>query len=477
MGVNLALCFHLDDATQAEEFLKKNLEALNQIEYHLSSNNCCLLAQAEKVACFYLASNIRFSKEFSLYFTNCANEIFDEIRYFDYAISNVNNVVLLPEWSEIRFWALDYLGPVIQIPSNYAHATNEFDRNDINELILSQILRVRLIKLISGTLIGEIPKSFATRPSSSLQQIFDASGIEYKHTEIENVLSLRFASLAPQKISIVIPTAGKLNLDKSFVQECVESIVNQDLKDIQVELIVVYDTKNNIDFLDSVQALATAFIEVKFIPYPHDFNFSEKCNIGADASSGDVLIFLNDDVQLKSENALLEISGAAMFDTVGAVGAKLKFSDGSIQHAGIVLVDKSFGHAYYSQKDVPGLAGDLLVSYEVLGVTGACLAIRRPLFYSLGKWNLELPSSYNDVEISLRIRNSGFSNLILSHLEIEHFGSATRKSVTTSIDRRITENAMLGLEVEPYLRHAVKKLKISLISKISRKLSILLNRN
>lgn len=453
--MNLIFCFHLDPSFSPRDFLIKNLSLLGEIDFHLNSEDCCRSNKAHTAACFYISEEILLSKKFLAYLQNYPEKICDEIKYFDYGIENSENIIKLPAWSPIRFWAVDYLGPVIEVPSRYMHSIFDADREYINSIILKDNLKVIQLKILSGTVNHGLPMSQSNRPIPQLLDIFDSKKITAAPASSENTLILNFSETAPSKISIVIPTAGKFNGNKTFVQECVESIASQTLDQSKIELIIVYDTKNNLDFLESIKNLSTPSIEIFFIPFSHPFNFSEKCNLGADVSTGEVIIFLNDDVVLKSENAVLELSGAAMLDNIGAVGSKLKFSNGVIQHGGILISNDSFGHAYFGKQDVPGIAGDLLVSHEVLGVTGACLALRRNLFHLVGMWNLELASSYNDVELCLKIRNEGFSNLILNNLDIEHFGSATRKSVTTNSDRVITNRVLVELEYEPYMRQVV----------------------
>ena len=102
---------------------------------------------------------------------------------------------------------------------------------------------------------------------------------------------------------------------------------------------------------------------------------------------------------------------------VGAVGAKLLYGDGRIQHAGVVLgvgqhaagpgVAGHFGH--YAAPGDPGYLGQFVLTRELSAVTGACLAFRREVFEAVGGLNeTALPIAFNDVDFCLRIRAQGF---------------------------------------------------------------------
>ena len=164
----------------------------------------------------------------------------------------------------------------------------------------------------------------------------------------------------------------------------------------------------------------------KLIEFKEPFNFSRKCNIGADQASGEVIVFLNDDVDLISSDAIAKLSSYAQLDDSGAVGSQLLFSDGSIQHAGITLHDSKPRNAYLDQFPRATDFGDLEVPHEVSGVTGACLAIKREILNQAGGWNEEFPNSYNDVDLCLRLNNMGFQSVVLNDLKIVHKESSTR---------------------------------------------------
>ena len=145
-------------------------------------------------------------------------------------------------------------------------------------------------------------------------------------------------------------------------------------------------------------------------------------------ATGDVLVFLNDDVELISKDALAVFASSAKRKNVGAVGSILKFSDGSIQHGGITLQDIKPRNSYLDQFPHSTFTGDLEVSHEVSAVTGAYLAVSKSNFDMCGGWNEELHNSYNDVDLCLRLNKLGLQTIVRNDLEILHHESVSRDS-------------------------------------------------
>ena len=127
-----------------------------------------------------------------------------------------------------------------------------------------------------------------------------------------------------------------------------------------------------------------------------------------------------------TKNAIAKLSNLALQSDVGAVGAKLYFSNGSIQHGGIVVIGDNVGHAYFKENSPEAPYGDLKVIHEVSGVTGACLAQRKSVWQELGGWDENFENSYNDVEYCFRLRDAGYSILQHNQVELFHFESLTR---------------------------------------------------
>jgi GT2 family glycosyltransferase len=144
------------------------------------------------------------------------------------------------------------------------------------------------------------------------------------------------------------------------------------------------------------------------IPYTGPFNFSRMNNLGAEAARGDHLVFLNDDVQALRPDWLEYLVAQIQRPEIGAAGAKLVYRSGAIQHAGIATgITDGAGHpgrGSFRTDEYPWL--DL--TRNVSAVTGACLGIRKSVFNELSGFDEAFPVNYNDVDLCLRARQSGY---------------------------------------------------------------------
>src|SRR5262249_50051322 len=164
--------------------------------------------------------------------------------------------------------------------------------------------------------------------------------------------SVRYAVESKKLVSILIPTRDKLAL----LQKCLTSIqFKTDYPNFEV---IVLDN-------DSIEPATVEFLSdtntsFRVIRCPGAFNFSSMNNIGVRESLGDYLVFLNNDIEVIAPDWITAMVEHAQRPEVGAVGARLLFSDRTIQHAGVVLgIGGITGHAFRFQKahrSPPGLA-------------------------------------------------------------------------------------------------------------------------
>ncbi len=164
------------------------------------------------------------------------------------------------------------------------------------------------------------------------------------------------------------------------------------------------------------------------IRWEKEFNYSAVNNYAANFANGEMLLFLNNDTEVISENWLEEMLMFAQRNDVGAVGAKLYYPDDTVQHAGVVLgMGRSAGHSQNgAPRDYIGYMGTLKYSRNVTAVTGACLMIRRTLFKELHGFNEEFVVALNDVDLCLRLRKAGYLNVFTPYAELYHYESKSR---------------------------------------------------
>lgn len=164
---------------------------------------------------------------------------------------------------------------------------------------------------------------------------------------------------------------------------------------------------------------------VKILRMDEPFNFSRLNNLGAKEARGEFLLLLNNDVEALEPQWLAALLEQAQRPGAGAVGAKLLYPDGRIQHAGVAMgVDDIAGHVYRLQ---PADAPETQVVRECSAVTAACLLTPRALFEELGGFNeSDLPVAYNDVDYCLRLREKGLHVYYTPHAVLTHHESVSR---------------------------------------------------
>jgi len=242
-------------------------------------------------------------------------------------------------------------------------------------------------------------------------------------------------------VSIIIPNRD----NASLLRNCLSSIMERTTYD-NYEIIIVENnstdiaTKNLYKELERYNNIHIVVWEKK------EFNFSEICNFGFSHANGKQLIFLNNDIEIITPNWIEEMLMYCQRDDVGAVGAKLYFSNRSIQHAGIVLgIEGTAGHILYGAPfGTVGYMGKLQIVQNISAVTGACMMVKRKVFEDVGLFSLEFPNSFNDVDLCIRIKKAGYLIVWTPYSEAYHFESRSRGyNVTRERKRKLAAEMAL----------------------------------
>jgi GT2 family glycosyltransferase len=166
----------------------------------------------------------------------------------------------------------------------------------------------------------------------------------------------------------------------------------------------------------------------RLIDYPGPFNWAAINNAAVATCDSDMVLFMNNDIEATSGGWLDALVEQGQLPEVGAVGARLIYPDGSIQHAGVVLGMQGIATHIFSgmPKGRTGYLGwDRLVrAYSA--VTGACMLVRRGVFEELGGFDEAYPVAFNDVDFCLRLGNAGYRLVYTPHAELTHYESISR---------------------------------------------------
>lgn len=235
------------------------------------------------------------------------------------------------------------------------------------------------------------------------------------------------------RVSIIIPTRDCADV----LSLCLVGLLNRtDYPDLEV---IIIDNGSVEDATAALFKEAKKDERVRIFPYDREFNYSAICNFGATHATGNLLLMMNNDVEVTDDNGgwLKEMVSQVSRPGVGAVGAKLLYPNGKVQHAGVILGLGGPGgvaghsHKYYNGADA-GYFNRLRVPQELSGCTAACLIIRRDVFDKLeGFDEKNLPVSFNDVDLCLRIREAGWAIVYTPYATLIHHESYSRGAENT----------------------------------------------
>lgn len=227
-------------------------------------------------------------------------------------------------------------------------------------------------------------------------------------------------------ISLIIPSAGKTVTTASgtqcLLEQCLRSIDDRSTyRNLEIVIVDGYDIPNSL--LDHL----TETYDFQLVRSREPFNFSQRINLGVAQSTGLTLLLLNDDVEVLTPDWLEIMLELAQQAEIGAVGAKLRYPDRTLQHVGVLLLAGSPVHAFHgAASDHPGYFGSNCLNRNYLAVTAACLMIRRAVYEQVGGLDAAFPLNYNDVDFCLKVHQAGYRNVVAPAAELIHHESVSR---------------------------------------------------
>jgi GT2 family glycosyltransferase len=223
-----------------------------------------------------------------------------------------------------------------------------------------------------------------------------------------------------QKITIIIPTRDRLEL----LKRCIDSIeAGTDYPNYEI---VIADN----DSREPATLDYYAGMRHRVVQYPGPFNYSAINNYAVRQTDGPWILFLNNDIEVIRPDWLANMAEHIQRPEVGAVGAKLLYPHGTIQHAGVILAERG-GPATHVHVHAPGDSWENGGQIQWIGnysaVTAGCMLTRRDLFEKVGGFDeQELPVAFNDVDYCLKLRAAGYWIVYTPFAELYHYESASR---------------------------------------------------
>lgn len=222
-------------------------------------------------------------------------------------------------------------------------------------------------------------------------------------------------------LSVIIPTRNRVDL----LRVCLDGVAAADYPD--VEVIIVDNDSDDPETLAYLAALSPDRHRV--LRHAGAFNYSAINNRAVAQSQGRLICLLNNDIEMTAPHWLATLATQALRPEVGAVGARLLYPDGRIQHAGVVIgVGNAAGHAHrFVRPDEEGYFYRHSLPQFTTAVTAACLVVERDKFVAVGGLNEhDFAVAFNDVDLCLRLNRQGWQSLYEPRATLIHHESVSR---------------------------------------------------
>ena len=230
-------------------------------------------------------------------------------------------------------------------------------------------------------------------------------------------------------ISIIVPTRNQHALLRVLIDGLNATAAQSNFA---IELLIV---NNNSDETESIEYLtqlhktsSSKGLAISVLNYAKPFNYSAINNFAVEQSRGQLLCFMNNDMEIIDTNWLDILRQEVVKAEVGCVGALLLYPDNTVQHAGIILgVESVAGHIYKNTALKDSKHIDYFNQVQTVSAnTGACLMVRKNVFEQVNGFDEKLKVAFNDVDFCLKVQSAGFLNRWLPTAVLYHHESKTR---------------------------------------------------
>jgi len=246
---------------------------------------------------------------------------------------------------------------------------------------------------------------------------------------------------------IIVNYNGKHHLEK-----CLESLMKVDYEKYEVILVDNNSTDNSVEFVKNV------YPSVIIIKLDKNYGFAEPNNIGAKIAKGDFLLFLNNDTKV-NPNFIQEMVGVINQDPKIAICQSLLLKpNGEVESSGDFI--DTIGRAYMSKEKVTEVK-------EILGARGACMMVRKNIFWELGGFDKNFFASFEDIDLSWRAWIWGYKIVLVPNSIVYHTGGQTVQLLRSEIKFHGVKNTLVlcFTNFEAPLNKIIKLFYVSLMKK------------
>ena len=224
-------------------------------------------------------------------------------------------------------------------------------------------------------------------------------------------------------VSIIIPNKD----EKETLSRCLDSIREKSTWK-NYEIIIIENNSQTREIMAYYKSLK-ADPKIRICRYPSGpFNYSALNNFGFSKARGEYILLLNNDVEVITPDWIEELLGTCQQPGNGAVGCKLVYPDGTIQHAGIVIGIGGIAGSMFvdMKKEYTGYLHKADLMQNMSAVTAACMMVKAAAYRQVGGFEEKLSVAFNDVDFCLRLGEAGYRIVYDPYAVLTHYESKTR---------------------------------------------------
>lgn len=368
-----------------------------------------------------------------------------------------------PAWNPDLLYSQNYIGDFFLLSPAHVASLHPLDFSD-SSWSLALLLHTERCAATGDNALVHIPRVLFHRQADS-----SVGRDEYALERNGEVLRAHFQALGQEDVKVVTDKASgqqSVSWPVGEVEPLVSLLIpTRDMLPVLkwcVDSILAKTTYCNYEILildnQSQEPDTHAYFaelerreNIRILRFDAPFNYSAINNFGVRHARGDIIGLVNNDIEVINPEWLNEMVGHAQRPDVGCVGAKLFYSDGRIQHAGVVVgLGGLAGHVHkFLPADAPGYMNRLQSTQAFSAVTAACLLVRKATFEAVGGLNeRQLQVAFNDVDFCLKVQKAGLRNIWTPYAKLYH-----HESVSRGIDNTREKRARFERESK-YLRDA-----------------------
>lgn len=414
-----------------------------------NTNACIRMATGEYIALFDHDDLLHPSALYELMRAiceHCADFIYTDENTFSEEPRDAYNPHFKPDFSPDTLRSYNYICHLSafsrELLDSVGYFRSEYDGSQDYDLILrltekaKKVFHIRKILYYWRAHKNSVAQDVGAKPytvtaaKKALAAHLERCGLkgEVLDSSVPTTYHIKYEIDGNPLISVIIP--NKDHTDDLDI--CLKSLYEKSSYK-NFEVIIVENNSTEKETFEYYEAIAQKHGNIKIVKWEGNFNYSAINNFGVNYAKGEFILLLNNDVEIINGSCLEEMLMFAQRKDVGAVGAKLYYSDDTVQHAGVILgLGGTAGHAHkHFGRSHPGYMARASIAQNLSACTAACLMMRRDVFDEVGGLDESFEVAFNDVDLCMKIRKKGYLVVFTPYAELYHYESKSRGNDST----------------------------------------------